>query len=159
VTTTTRAPRKGEVDGRDYHFVTDDEFERMKAAREFFEHTQFGSAKYGATHSALNDATAGGRVCVTVLDIKGSQAYQEASDKNAFDLKTVVISVDPDEIQRRLGLEDDSDMAQRLARDQVFWSEFYATDFLHGMMRNVGSIDESAEYLEKMVLKMFGMEM
>ncbi len=54
VSATTRAPREGEVDGRDYHFLSDDEFDRRVAAGEFVEgDLEFAGEEPGALEAGL----------------------------------------------------------------------------------------------------------
>src|SRR5207302_2341516 len=54
VSATTRAPRSGERDGVDYHFLTREEFDRRVGAREFVEHADYAGRKYGTLRSELD---------------------------------------------------------------------------------------------------------
>jgi guanylate kinase len=60
VSATTRAPRPGEVDGRDYWFLTEQEFDRRLAAGEFLEHATYAGNRYGTLRSELARTEAGG---------------------------------------------------------------------------------------------------
>jgi guanylate kinase len=60
VSATTRAPRPGERDGVDYHFLDEGEFERRVAAGEFVEHAQYAGHRYGTLRSELEQRTAAG---------------------------------------------------------------------------------------------------
>lgn len=65
---TTRSPRAGEIDGREYNFTTRDDFLRLVAQNGFLEHAQFGGNYYGTSVKAVRDVAEQGRVCV--LDIE-----------------------------------------------------------------------------------------
>ena len=56
VSATTREPRPGEVDGRDYHFLTPEEFERRVDAGDFLEHATYSGNRYGTLREAVEDA-------------------------------------------------------------------------------------------------------
>ena len=54
VTATTRAMREGEQDGKDYHFMTNDEFDKLKEQDGFVEHTEFNGVQYGCPKSSID---------------------------------------------------------------------------------------------------------
>ena len=56
VSDTTRPPRPGEVEGRDYHFVSADEFQKMIDRREFAEHADVHSNRYGTAQAPVEAA-------------------------------------------------------------------------------------------------------
>src|SRR6202142_1345250 len=60
VSYTTRAPRTNEVEGRDYHFITTDEFQRMVERSEFLEHAQVFDNFYGTARATVREALAAG---------------------------------------------------------------------------------------------------
>jgi guanylate kinase len=68
VSHTTRAPRPGERDGLDYHFVAHDVFAAMVAAGAFVEHARFGSNRYGTSRATIADVAARRRT--VLLDIE-----------------------------------------------------------------------------------------
>lgn len=65
---TTRAPRAGEQDGREYSFTTKDKFLELVDQKGFIEHAQFGGNHYGTSVKAVEDVAEKGRICV--LDIE-----------------------------------------------------------------------------------------
>jgi len=77
VTVTTRAPRDGEVDGIDYHFVTRDEFLRIRAARGFLEANEVHGNWYGSPRDQVRSALAGGRDAILKIDVQGAQIVKE----------------------------------------------------------------------------------
>ena len=71
---TTRAPRGSEEDGREYHFVTRDEFERMIAAGAFLEWAEvFGKDYYGTAVSALDHAKKAEKDLLLDIDVQGAK--------------------------------------------------------------------------------------
>jgi len=73
VSYTTRAPRPNEVDGRDYHFISKEEFQRMVSAGEFLEHAQVFDNFYGTGIKAVSDALAAGQDLLLEIDWQGAQ--------------------------------------------------------------------------------------
>ncbi|OAA68220.1 Guanylate kinase/L-type calcium channel [Niveomyces insectorum RCEF 264] len=69
VSHTTRQPRPGEVDGRDYYFVSRDEFASLAAANAFVEYTEYNGHRYGTSKQTMLDQTARGWTAVVVLDV------------------------------------------------------------------------------------------
>lgn len=65
---TTRGPRAGEENGREYHFVTKDEFQELVDKNGFIEHATFGSNSYGTSIKAVEDIAKQSRTCI--LDIE-----------------------------------------------------------------------------------------
>ncbi len=69
---TTRRPRPGEIDGRDYHFVTPAEFERMLERGEFLESAQVHGNRYGTSHRWVTGQTAQGQDILLEIDWQGA---------------------------------------------------------------------------------------
>ena len=72
VSCTTRAPRSGEIDGSDYHFLTRDEFERKIATGEFLEHAEVHGNYYGTLKSAVLDTLRAGNDVLMDIDVQGA---------------------------------------------------------------------------------------
>ncbi|MEO7236844.1 MAG: guanylate kinase [Lapillicoccus sp.] len=78
VSMTTRAPRPGEVDGVHYHFVDDEEFDRLVAAGEFLEYAVVhGRAKYGTPRGPVERALRDGRPAMLEIDLQGARQVRE----------------------------------------------------------------------------------
>ncbi|KAH7881790.1 P-loop containing nucleoside triphosphate hydrolase protein [Phlebopus sp. FC_14] len=71
VSHTTRAPRPGETDGNDYHFVTPEKFRSLLSEGAFIEHAQFSGNYYGTSIQAVKDQSSTGRRCVLDIDSQG----------------------------------------------------------------------------------------
>lgn len=76
VSYTTRPQRPGEVDGRDYHFVTPDQFERMVERGEFAEHAFVFGNRYGTAQAPVDDALGRGRDVIFDVDWQGGAALE-----------------------------------------------------------------------------------
>lgn len=68
---TTRSPRPGEQNGREYHFVPRDAFEAMIADNAFVENAVFGGNRYGTSFAAVADVAKQGRVCILDIELEG----------------------------------------------------------------------------------------
>lgn len=73
VSATTRAQRPGEVQGRDYHFLDDAEFERRVGAGEFLESARYGGFRYGTLRSEIERVLASGRHVILDIEVEGAR--------------------------------------------------------------------------------------
>jgi guanylate kinase len=78
VSVTTRPPRPGEIDGREYHFVSDGEFDRMVANGELLEWAVFAGNKYGTPKRPLAEKLAEGIPALLEIDLAGARQVREA---------------------------------------------------------------------------------
>ncbi|SOB98079.1 guanylate kinase [Rhodobacter sp. JA431] len=129
VSATTRAPRPGEVDGRDYFFKTRPEFEAMAAAGEMLEHAEVFGNLYGTPRGPVEARLAEGRDVILDIDWQGGQQVRRSV--LAQDVVSVFI-LPPSiaDLESRLrGRAQDSDevIAGRMAksRDEIsHWGEY-----------------------------------
>ena len=77
VSHTTRAPRPGEVDGHDYHFVDDAAFAALIDQGAFLEHAQVFDRRYGTTHAAVAADLEAGRDVLVEIDWQGARQIRE----------------------------------------------------------------------------------
>ena len=77
VSCTTRKPRPGEHDGKDYHFIDRSGFERLQAAGEFIEHANVFGNLYGTRRSVVESALAEGRDLILEIDWQGARQVRE----------------------------------------------------------------------------------
>lgn len=77
VSCTTRPPRAHERDGRDYHFISRPEMERLIAAGEFIEHADVFGNLYGTRRSVVESALAAGRDLILDIDWQGARQVRE----------------------------------------------------------------------------------
>lgn len=88
VSVTTRAPRPGELDGREYHFISHEEFARREAAGELLEWAHVHGNRYGTPRGPVEEALAAGRDMLFDIDWQGAQQIRE---KLAGDVVSVFI--------------------------------------------------------------------
>jgi guanylate kinase len=77
VSATTRAVRPGELDGRDYHFLTRSEFERRQKKGEFLESATYAGELYGTLRSEIDQILAEGRHAVLDVEIEGARQIRQ----------------------------------------------------------------------------------
>ena len=78
VSATTRAPRSGEQDGVDYHFLSPDEFTRRVDAGQFVEWAAYGGSKYGTLREEVERVMAGGQSVVLDIEVAGARQVRKA---------------------------------------------------------------------------------
>jgi guanylate kinase len=78
VSATTRAPRPGEQDGVDYHFLTPEEFEAHVAAGDFVEHATYSGNRYGTLRSELERRLQTGAGVVLEIEVQGARQVRQA---------------------------------------------------------------------------------
>jgi guanylate kinase len=121
VSATTRPQRPGEVDGREYWFLTDEEFTEKVDEGGFLEWVEYVSRKrYGTLRSEIDRIASHGRVCVLELELDGALHVQAESTSAC----TIFISADVAELERRLrerATESTGEIEDRiaLARNQL----------------------------------------
>ena len=129
VSATTRAPRPGEQDGREYYFKTRAEFETLAAAGEMLEHAEVFGNLYGSPKGPVQQAMAEGRDTLFDIDWQGGQQIRNSSlGRDVVSIFVLPPSIA--ELDRRLrGRAQDSEevIAGRMAksRDEIsHWAEY-----------------------------------
>ena len=79
VSCTTRAPRGEEVDGRDYYFLTGEEFNRRVAVGLFLEHATVHGNQYGTLRSTVEEGLKAGKDVLLVIDVQGAALVRAAA--------------------------------------------------------------------------------
>ncbi len=135
VSCTTRAPRAGEVDGEDYHFLSREDFVQRMEAGEFIEHAEVHGNFYGTPRAnVLRNLEAGTDVLIDI-DIQGAASIRRNGGPGISESLADVFIMPPsmDELRRRLvkrGTETEEQMALRLARAAIemqAWREYRYT--------------------------------
>ena len=99
VSATTREPREGEVDGRDYHFLDRDEFDRRAAANEFLEFATYSGNRYGTLRSEVERRLAAGRSVVLEIEVQGARQVRAAMPES---VQIFITPPEPAALRRRL---------------------------------------------------------
>jgi guanylate kinase len=135
VSCTTRAQRPGEVDGRDYFFLSEEDFVARIAAGEFLEHAHVHGRRYGTLKSQVLPMLAEGRDVIMDLDIQGAAQLRSCADRDIrralVDLFIMVDGIE--ELRARLSgrrSETEEELALRLRNalaEMLHWREYTYT--------------------------------
>jgi guanylate kinase len=115
VTATTRARRKGEEPGKDYFFITPNEFRRMVEAGEFLEHATVHNNSYGTPRKWVEDTLAAGTDVILKIDVQGGLAVKKLAPQS---IAVFLAPPTMEELERRLRsrlTESEPDIKKRLA--------------------------------------------
>jgi guanylate kinase len=99
ISATTRAPRPGEVDGRDYHFLDRAEFDRRVEAGDFLEFATFSGNRYGTLRSEVERRLAGGASVVLEIEVQGARQVRAAMPES---VQVFIAPPEPGDLRRRL---------------------------------------------------------
>ena len=127
VSCTTRKPRAGEEDGKDYHFIEREEFERLVGAGEFIEHASVFGNLYGTRRSVVEAALASGRDLILEIDWQGARQVRERLPDA---IQIFILPPSRAELEARLrkrGSDSDEAIGRRLAesvQEMSHWQEF-----------------------------------
>src|SRR5918998_6421407 len=115
VSATTRRPRPGETHEVDYHFLSDDEFERRVQAGPFVEHARYSGRRYGTLRTELEARIAGGHPVVLEIEVQGARQIREAMPEA---VQIFIAPPSEEALRARLvgrGTDDPDQVAARLA--------------------------------------------
>lgn len=135
VSCTTRAPRAGEIEGEDYHFLSEEEFNRRIAAGEFLEHAEVHGRKYGTLKSMVLDNLHQGIDVLLDIDTNGAAQVRSCPDSYITNALADVFIMPPsiEELRHRLikrGTENEEQIATRIrnAKEEMErWREYKYT--------------------------------
>ena len=150
VSATTRSPRDGEIDGRDYHFVTRQQFAEMREKGDFLECMEvFGRDWYGTPSQNVNDALEAGKWIILEIDVQGAlKVMQERRDTLSF----FVHPGKRAELERRLrsrGTDDESAIQRRLevADEELTALSYYNHEIINREVK--AAVEEICQLLKK----------
>lgn len=147
VSATTRAPRAGEEDGRDYHFLSQEDFERRVQDGEFLEHATYSGNRYGTLRSAVDERLAAGRSVVLEIELQGARQVREAKPEAVL---IFIAPPDPKALRERLQARG-TDSAEAIeSRLKTAEDELEARgEFPHEVVND--DVQTAAEKLEQLV--------
>jgi guanylate kinase len=143
VSATTRAPRPGEVDGVDYHFLSDAEFERRVQAGEFVEHATYSGRRYGTLRSELERRLAAGHPVVLEIEVQGARQVRKTMPEA---LQIFIAPPSPEALRTRLVGRGTDDPEQVAARLRTAEAELAARDEFAEVVVN-DRLDDAVEEL------------
>ena len=136
VTTTTRAPRPGEINGVHYHFLTPDDFDRKIAGGEFLEWARVhGERRYGTLAHSVLDPLAHSQNLVMSVDVQGVESFRRAAQHHPLlqrAMTTIFIVVDHERMVARMrlrGQDHEEEIARRIQTAEAELREAPKFDF------------------------------
>jgi guanylate kinase len=149
VTVTTRAPRAGEIQGVDYHFVSRDEFLRIRDARGFLEANEVHGNWYGSPRDQVRSALAGGKDAILKIDVQGAQIVKEQVSQ------ALLIFVVPPSLEtlfqrlrsRATETADELELRQRNAALEIARQD----DYDHVVVNETGQVERTAEAIDAII--------
>jgi guanylate kinase len=99
VSATTREPREGEVDGRDYHFLSPDEFDRRVDREDFLEFATYSGNRYGTLRSEVRKRLEAGHSVVLEIEVQGASQVRAAMRES---VQVFIVPPDPAVLRERL---------------------------------------------------------
>jgi guanylate kinase len=153
VSATTRPPREGEVDGRDYHFLSAEEFERRIQGRDFLEFAAYSGNHYGTLRSEVDRRLREGCSVVLEIEVQGAQQVRAAKPDS---IQIFIAPPDPALLRERL-LARGTDSPEAIdARLEVAKQELAAQgDFAHLVVND--ELERAADELEGIVRAELGL--
>ncbi len=133
VSATTRSPRNNEVDGKDYLFVSDDEFTRMINADEFLEWAEFAGNRYGTPQEKVEQALLLGRNVLLEIEIAGARQVK------AHLPQSILVFLEPptwEELVARLEGRGTDSPERRAERLKLAQEELAAASFFDVVLTN-----------------------
>ena len=145
VSCTTRAPRPGEIDGHDYHFLSGEEFSRRLEAGEFLEHAEVHGNRYGTLKGPVLENLENGIDVLLDIDTHGAANIRACGDSLILDALADVFIMPPDleELRIRLlrrGTETAEQVEVRLsnaAKEMECWRDYRYTIISGSMEENI----------------------
>jgi len=125
VTVTTRPPRSRERDGDDYHFLSDEEYNRLLAEDGFLEHAAVYSHRYGVPKAQVREALARGQDVIVRVDVQGASTIKRLAPNAVFIFLAPASLEELEERLRRRNTEGESALRLRLdtARQEMACQE------------------------------------
>ena len=125
---TTRKPRNDEINGKDYHFISQEEFLKKINNNEFYEYAKIYDNYYGTSKKAVNDLLEKNKNIIFDIDWQGTQQLVKFS--NLKFLKIFLLPPSKNELEKRLinrNKDSDKSLSKRLKayeEDKLHWKEY-----------------------------------
>lgn len=148
ITTTTRPPRPGEIDGIDYHFINEEVFQKMKKNDEFLETVEYAGNHYGTTRSALNPVLQGQ---ILIWRIDASRATQIDKLFIKANTKVIYLKLPNNETRQKHFLKrgmKESDIRKRIKQDKI---DCNVGNFKNVVINYEGQLEKTVKIVEKII--------
>ncbi len=147
ISATTREPREGEVNGRDYHFLTPEEFDQRIAAEDFLEFATYSGHRYGTLRSEVRNRLDEGQSVVLEIEVQGARQVRAAMRES---VQVFIAPPDPASLRRRLESRGTDSLEAIDSRLEVAEQEMAAQgEFAHAVVND--ELERAAAELEEIV--------
>src|SRR3954451_9638834 len=155
ISATTREPREGEVDGRDYHFLSAEEFEQRMRREDFLEYATYSGNSYGTLRTEVERRLAAGHSVVLEIEVQGARQVRAAMRES---IQVFIAPPDPAVLRERLDGRG-TDSAQAIdARLKVAEGEMAAqNEFAHVVVND--DLGRATDELEGIVRTELGLSL
>ena len=155
VSATTRGPREGEVNGKDYFFITKQEFDSFVENNEFLEHAEFAGNCYGTPRSYVTRLLESGMNVVLEIDVQGALQVKKSMPES---VSVFILPPSYEELERRLrgrATETEEKICARLAtaRRELPYAETYDYQIVNGE-----SLEEAYSQLRAIFMERAGLQ-
>ena len=155
VSATTRQPREGEVDGRDYHFLSTEEFEQRIDAEDFLEFATYSGNFYGTLRSEVRKRLDDGQSVLLEIEVQGARQVRAAMRES---VQVFIAPPDPTSLRRRLESRGTDTLEAIDARLEVAEQEMAARgEFAHTVVND--ELERAAAELEEIVRAELGLSL
>jgi guanylate kinase len=153
ISATTREPRPGEVNGRDYHFLTREEFDRRVEQEDFLEFATYSGNVYGTLRSEVEHRLAAGHSVVLEIEVQGARQVRAAMRES---VQVFIAPPDPAVLRQRLDARGTDAPEAIDARLEVATQEMAAQDeFAYRVVNE--DLGRAADELEAIVRAELGL--
>ncbi len=155
ISATTRAPREGEVEGRDYHFLSPAEFQARVEGDQFLEFATYSGNRYGTLRSEVERRLAQGQSVLLEIEVQGAQQVRASALES---VQIFIAPPDPTDLRRRLeGRGTDSEEAIDTRLETAESELALQGDFDHHVVND--ELGRAADQLEEIVRAELGLSL
>lgn len=153
ISSTTRPPRLGEKDGRDYFFLSRDEFERQIACGEFLEYATYGGNLYGTNRRMLEELLAKRSLVLADLDIQGCRQLRDKG------IRALICPILPEDIgvlmERIMGRGanmSSEELMRRIATAEIEFIAIRDGEFGQPIINHTGRLEEAVGEIQNRII-------
>jgi len=155
ISATTREPREGEVDGRDYHFLSREEFDQRVEREDFLEFATYSGNRYGTLRTEVQRRLAAGHSVVLEIEVQGARQVRAAMRES---IQVFIAPPDPAVLRERLDARGTDSAAAIDSRLEVAEQEMAAQDeFAYRVVND--DLGRAADDLEGIVRTELGLSL
>jgi guanylate kinase len=155
ISATTREPRAGEVDGRDYHFLSREEFEERMRREDFLEYATYSGNSYGTLRTEVERRLTAGHSVLLEIEVQGARQVRAAMRES---IQVFIAPPDPAVLRQRLDARGTDAPEAIDARLEVAEQELAAqNEFAHSIVND--DLERAATELEGIVRAELGLSL